>query len=354
MSAYTLTDARHRAYEIRRAVADGNDPRGVKASAIALAVKASNVPTLGDFAEIYLRRREKKLRPATFRERTRYLGRGTALEPNPYFGPLQRYRLDQIDSAMIVREIDRLEDQGANGKPSAYVAQAARMSLQDLFKLAIECGHIEKGKNPVMGTRQPVTKEDRNANARDRVLTDAELAAIWNGCDGDASYDKIVRLLILTGCRRSEIGGMRWTEIDEATGVWTIPAARVKTGKKTGAFAIQLSHAALAILKTIPRNGDLVFGGRSADGFTAWKDAKKKLDSCVALAEPWVIHDLRRTLVTRMNEKSLALPHIIEVMVNHSLGSTVHLVNYNKAEYAEQKRAGFNAWADYVAGAGWR
>jgi integrase len=231
LSAYTLADARHRAYEIRRAVADRVDPRSVKATALAQAVKASNIPTLGDFAEIYLHRREKKLRPATYRERERYLGRATAEEPNPYFGSLQRFRLDQIDGAMIVAEIDRLEDHGAGayGKPSAYVAQAARMALLDLFKLAIECGHIEKGKNPVLGTRQPVGKEDRNAGARDRVLTDAELTAVWQACDGDEAYAKIVRLLILTGCRRQEIGGLRWSEI-EPNGVWTIPAARVKTG----------------------------------------------------------------------------------------------------------------------------
>jgi integrase len=112
---------------------------------------------------------------------------------------------------------------------------------------------------------------------------------------------------------------------------------------------LPLPKAAIEILNSIPRRDgcDLVFG-RLSEGFTNWKNAKAKLDARLALSTGWVLHDLRRTLVTRMNDKNLALPHVVEVMVNHSLGSTVHIVNYNHASYRDQKRDGFTAWADYV------
>ena len=63
--------------------------------------------------------------------------------------------------------------------------------------------------NPVIGTN----KAAGEIKARDRVLTDNELATVWNGLP-ENDYGRIVHLLILTGCRRDEIGSLRWSEIN--------------------------------------------------------------------------------------------------------------------------------------------
>ena len=75
-----------------------------------------------------------------------------------------------------------------------------------MFAWAIGEGLCEA--NPVDGTNK--ASEDK---PRERVLSDAELAAIWKAAP-DNDYGRIVRLLMLTAQRREEIGGLRWSEID--------------------------------------------------------------------------------------------------------------------------------------------
>ena len=78
--------------------------------------------------------------------------------------------------------------------------------MSALFAWALTQGLTEA--NPVIGTLAP-----KGGKPRERVLSDAELAAIWRAC-GDDDHGRCIRLLILTGCRRQEIGGMAWSEID--------------------------------------------------------------------------------------------------------------------------------------------
>ena len=118
------------------------------------------------------------------------------------------------------------------------------------------------GANPVDGSHRP----DGPA-ARDRVLSNDELVAIWRAC-GDDDYGGIVRLLILLGSRRQEIGGMRWSELDLDAGTWALPAARAKNNR---AHTITLPPAALDIIWAVLRSTrDNLFGDRASDGFTNW------------------------------------------------------------------------------------
>ena len=100
-------------------------------------------------------------------------------------------------------------------------AARARANLSALLNWAMREGLCES--NPTIGTNNP----NEGAQSRDRVLTDRELAVVWNAC-GDDDFGRIVRLLILTGCRREEIGGLQWREIDLATGMIAIPGERTK------------------------------------------------------------------------------------------------------------------------------
>ena len=108
--------------------------------------------------------------------------------------------------------------------------------------------------NPIVGTNNPDP-----ATKRDRALDDSELRAIWNACEGDR-FGAVVKLLVLTGCRRNEIGDLRWSEVDFETGVVTIPGERTKSRRT---LVLTLPKMALDILRTLPRQDGCPGPGRS-------------------------------------------------------------------------------------------
>src|SRR5262249_42955864 len=143
------------------------------------------------------------------------------------------------------------------------VARKVRDTLSAFYVWAMEQGLV--GANPVIGTTKL-----KNGKPSDRVLNDNELVAIWNAC-GDDDYGKIIKLLMLTGCRRQEIGGMRWSEfdLDGPQPSWTLPAERSKNGK---AHKLPLMPMALAIIRGVRRMvaRDQLFGTRAGTGFASW------------------------------------------------------------------------------------
>jgi hypothetical protein len=68
----------------------------------------------------------------------------------------------------------------------------------------------------------------------------------------------------------------------------------------------------------------------------------------------WRIHDLRRTMVTIMNEKLAVPPHIVEAVVNHTSGLAKAGVAgvYNRALYLSDRRKALDTWSDYVLAIG--
>ncbi len=198
--------------------------------------------------------------------------------------------------------------------------------------------------NPVVGTNKATAE-----TARDRVLGDAELALVWRHAGG-GDYGAIVRLLILTGQRREEIGGMLWDELDLEAGLWSIGSARTKNRK---AHDVPLSPAAVAILRAIPRRQgrEYVFGA-GAGAFQGWSNSKSALDARIAQAgwkgKPWRLHDLRRTAATRMADLGTQ-PHVIEAVLNHISGHKAGVAGiYNRAAYAAEKREALDRWAQRV------
>jgi integrase len=180
---------------------------------------------------------------------------------------------------------------------------------------------------------------------RERVLSPHELRLIWQCTDSDRPFDRIVRLLLLTACRRQEIGGMRWTEIEGD--LLVVPAARMKRSRP---HEVPLSSLALAQLPK--RNGDGCVFSTTDAGFDGWSRVKKALDGRIASISsplpPWGLHDMRRTFSTMTHERGLAEPHIIEAVLAHEGAQSGVAGVYNRAAYREQKRAALNAWAELI------
>jgi integrase len=203
--------------------------------------------------------------------------------------------------------------------------------------------------------------------ARDRVLTDDELFAFWRAT-GHAAYPfgPLYRLLILTGLRLNEVADATWSEIDFRSGVWIVPASRMK-GKDGRAVdhVVPLTADIVAILESLPRfkSGDYLFSvtfGKSP----VWVSdkAKKRIDARMlrtlkAMARrrgddanrvalpAWVNHDLRRSLRTGLSKLRIAFD-TREAVLGHVRPGVVG--TYDRHDYQAEKKDALERWAAYV------
>jgi integrase len=303
-------------------VALGQDPQADKA-----ARRQRDAYTLRALVEEHLSFKEPTIRPPTYANLSMYL-RG------PYFKPLHGMPIDTVtrrDVAARLVAITRTH--------GSIVAARARGALSTFYVWAMGNGLAEA--NPIIGTLKP-----KDAEPRSRVLSDAELAAIWRAC-GDDAYGRVIKLLILTGSRRGEVGGMRWSELDLDRGLWSIPPQRTKNKKP---HQLPLMPLALDVITGVPRRvgRDHLFGTRSAVGLRHWH-AKIELDRRLGAAVgPWRVHDVRRTVATRMADLGV-MPHVIEAVLNHYSGHRGGVAGiYNRSSYERDVRAALALWADHI------
>jgi integrase len=324
-------DARKRAKSALSKVHLGHDPQLEKAQA-----RAASAITLAAIVERYIEERAaKRLKPKTLTEVTRSL--------REHWKPLHAIPLTKIARVDVAGQLGRIAKERG-----PIAANRSRAYLSTLYAWAIGEGLADA--NPVVGTNKAAEEI-----SRDHVLSDEELRSVWL-CAGEGDYGAIVHLLILTGQRREEIAAMRWNELDFDKRLWRIGAERAKNGR---AHDVPLSDAALEFLAAHGRKEgrDFVFG--SSEGpFQGWSNAKSALDVRIlakpgergekSAMTPWRIHDIRRTVATRMSELGV-LPHVVEAVLNHISGHKAGVAGvYNRASYAAEKRNALDLWAAHV------
>jgi integrase len=314
--------ARAAAKKVLARVALGQDPQGEKAVR-----RQKDAYTLGALVEEYLAFKEPTIRRPTYANLAMYL-RG------PYFKPLHGVPVDTVSRRDVAARLVAVTR--AHG---SIVAARARGALSTFYVWALGNGLAEA--NPIIGTLKP-----QDAEPRSRVLSDEELAAIWRA-SGDDAYGRVIKLLILTGARRGEVGGMRWSELDLGRGVWTIPPQRTKNKKP---HVLPLMPMSLDIITSVPRRvtRDHLFGTRSVVGLRHWH-AKAALDRRLGKAVgPWRLHDIRRSVATRMADLG-AMPHVIEAVLNHHSGHRSGVSGiYNRSSYEREVKAALAMWADHI------
>ena len=313
-------EAREKARREMAKVVLGDDPQAKKAEE-----KAKARITLRYVANQYLKRKQGQLRPKSLKEAERYL-----LKSFRKLHALPVHKITRRDVAVVLSDL-------AIKAPIA--AGRGRAHLSALFTWAAGEGLLD-GDNPVAGTNNPSP-----IVPRDRVLSDNELAAVWDACS-DNEGGRIVKLLILTGARRDEVGGMSWAELDRGNGTWTIPASRTKNRRE---HTLTLSSLAWSIIEATPHRqlNDRLFG-IGARGFNNFHKVKTALDARCRIA-PWRSHDLRRTVATRMADIGIQ-PHIIEQILNHQSGHKAGVAGvYNRSAYTREVKNALAIWADHVA-----
>jgi integrase len=172
---------------------------------------------------------------------------------------------------------------------------------------------------------------------RQRVLNDEEIRAVWLACERSGKFGKLCQLILATGARRGEAAGATPAEFKiELYKLWTVPAHRFKSNH---AHLVPLSSLALDIAQHVPL---------SATGFDK---SKKRLDKLVlielrkrnpnATLPNYTLHDLRRTVRTRLSE--LRVPeHVAEAVIGHAKVGLNRV--YNLHEYLDEKREALDAW----------
>lgn len=186
---------------------------------------------------------------------------------------------------------------------------------------------------------------------RDRVLTLDEIKAVWVATDQLAHpFGAFVRVLLLTAQRRGEVAGMRWRELDLSSGSWSVPSERAKAGK--GHLA-PLPKQAVAILRSLPREGEFVFTSnrtsRKSPGakvpISGFSQIKSRLDDFTGPMEPWRLHDLRRTAATNM--RSLGIDRLtVSKVLNHAEAGITRV--YDRYAMDPEKMHAVQRWADFV------
>jgi integrase len=180
---------------------------------------------------------------------------------------------------------------------------------------------------------------------RQRVLTDTELKAFWHATEAMGyPFGLLFQLLLLTGCRKMEIGGARWSEVDEDKALLTVPPERFKSEAQ---HLVPLSGSALAILKTLPHfeKGDFLFSSTFGDRpVTGFAGAKERLDALMGSElKPWRIHDLRRTVRTRLAGLRIA-DVVAEMVIGHGKRGLGRV--YDQHRYIDEMREALELWAN--------
>jgi integrase len=328
VAGLSLSDARKRAGEIVASARTGADPLASKTQA-----RADAERTFAKVADLFLAARQKAdptgskrlrkpLRAKSFKEIERTLAKhAKTLRDRP---------LDKIHASDLKALVAKVAN---NSGPVA--ASRVRAHLSSCWSWAIEKGFAAG--NPVA----ELPGGDA-AESRDRVLDHREIAAIWRAAGDADGYGSIIKLLFLTGCRRGEVGGMEWPELDLEAATWRVPAARMKNGRPHTVF---LTPRAVAVLRRQPRRGEHVFGRRS--GFQGWSQCKRRLDARSGVAG-WTVHDIRRTVATELQRLGVRL-EVAERILAHAAtaGSRAGVTGiYQRHSFDNEARDALHRWAD--------
>jgi integrase len=306
----------------------GQDPAGAKAE-----LRAAAAMTFGSILPRYLERQRARLKPRSLLEVDRHL--------SSHLRTFHYRPIESIDRRSIAI---RLAEIGEASGPAA--ANRVRASLSAFLTWCAKEGLTETN-------ACTFTNKAPENGARERVLSDSELAAIWTAAD-TGEYGAIIRLLMLLGCRRAEVGDLRRSEVDLEAGTITLAPARTKNKRE---HVIPLSPAAIEILAAQPHRfnvdgspRDLIFG--CSVGFMEWSRAKADLDARITAAgKPfeWRVHDFRRSLSTSLHERFGVQPNVVEVILGHVGGHKGGVAGvYNKALYLPERRRALTRWAEHL------
>jgi integrase len=181
---------------------------------------------------------------------------------------------------------------------------------------------------------------------RERYLSNDELRRVLLAArELSYPYGIIVELLALTAQRKNEVARLEWDDINFGTAMWTLPAAKAKSGR---AHKIHLTTATLDRLARCPRRSPLVFTTNGRTPVQDFSGYKERLDALAGVTG-WTLHDLRRTVATGMADLGIA-PHVIDKILNHQSGVLRGVAAiYQRNEFLAERQDALQKWAEHIS-----
>jgi integrase len=300
--AWSVTAARHRAKELRREVDNGNDPMA----------KVEPSKTVAEVLDDFLLR----YAPKNLRRPRHYADAFDRLV-KPAIG---RIGIPDLKRRHIAEMLDAIEDNSG-----AVMATRALSYLRSALNWYAT--RDDEFTVPIVRGMARSSSTDR---AGDRTLDDDEIRTLWPVFGRVGNFGLACQVMLQTGCRRSEVTGMMREEIDGD--VWTIPAARYKTGREQ---ILPLSGAARAIIDAQPQTGSLVFPGKGGVLLSRGGHHKAAIDKLAPGLAPWRIHDLRRTARSLLSRAGVQ-PDVAERVLGHAIPGVRGV--YDRHAFLAEKR----------------
>jgi len=261
-----------------------------------------------------------------------------------------------VKRAHVTALIDRPLRRGARRRANVLLAMLKQFFSQAVVRGFIDVNPAAEFRRQHAGGKEP---------PRERALSVEELRDLGKKLPTSGLgevREAAIRLLLATGARVGELNKALWREFDLAAGTWTIPAEHTKETRQHLVHLSDFAREQLAILARY-RNGDhlllsvkskvpiedkaLTKAIRDRQRDVPHKGRTTKHTNALRLAGgDWSIHDLRRTMATRMGDLAI-LPHVVEKCLSHKMAGIMAV--YNRQEYMPERRAAFDAWGAQLA-----
>lgn len=349
----SLADARAKAASLKVGVVDGADPAAERS---AKREAARTGDTLEQLAQAYWlaamkglhggRRRPK--RPSTLSSEKNRWTQHIA----PALGARKFAEIRRADIKGFMREL------ASAGALSADTVSSIGRTLSSILAFAVYEERLEA--NPASGLTRPLALKQR-----ERMFDDHALRTIWAVAEraGDPMESRLdlstagaLQFAMLTLCRRGEVAGARWSEIDLPNRKWTIPKERAKSHR---AHVVPLSDAALTILQG---QKELSAESGSPFVFPAPRDPARSIAPEVLTRALTRIcereglphgtpHDFRRSGATTLTSEAIGKRRfIVSKVLGHASydGAAAVTEVYDRNDYLSEKREALDAWAKYL------
>ena len=330
----SLAEARLLMTRAHRSIEQGESPSRSK---VEKRTEAADALTFGSWAEKYFA--EADLAESTKAMRKSVYDRNLADE----FG---RLKLEEITPVRLMARCEKIKERGA-----AAPAVHAREIVLQVFRFIQARGL--KIDNPAASIRPSAIATFK---ARDRALTPAEIHTFFKALEQTATMSTLrlaVKFMLLTLVRKTEFIEAKWDEVNFETAIWTIPKDRMKAGRPHNVYLSQQALDILVAFKTCFSASSYLHPGRYETELPiSSATLNRVIDATVKVVhdrgedfDPFTVHDLRRTASTLLHEAGFNSDWIEKCLAHEQRG--VRAI-YNKAEYAEQRRAMLQAWADML------
>jgi integrase len=335
-------DARQAATEYRLKLWRGVDPaeERMEAKAAAQAVTRTDVPTFAWCADQYI-----EAHRAGWKNRKHIDQWESTLRM--YAGPvIGQMAVDQITVDHVMKILSGGKESLWLTKPETASRLRGRIEKVLGWATAMKYRH---GDNPARwsGGELPhllpaISKVQKIEHHRS--VPYAELPGFMTDlCKLDSTSAKALRFTILTAARTGETLGARWDEIDLDASTWILPAERMKANAE---HQVPLSPEAVALLKSMPRDNDLVFPGPKG------KQLSNMAMSMVLRGlrdDGSTVHGFRSTFSVWCRETTETNIEIVESALAHKQSDKV-IAAYARTTYFDRRRDLMADWARYCMG----